>query len=219
MTPPFMYPGFERPGMAGWRRQVDDLLYEGEAIRDTVEFDGSQVVVTSHRVLAFTPEAEGANFTQVERPNVAGVDTGARAESSLLERAIRIGVLGAVLLVAGWIIDFGSILGDIDLGGGGAAGQLGIGNILGSLQQMLAILRNLDQYMLLGGALALLLAVGLAGVYWWQRERTLVIEVAGDDDIHIPRPSGAPDAASRLERAIAPEPSDNGRSPDPQAEA
>lgn len=205
--------------MAGWRSQVDDLLYEGEAIRDTVEFEDSRVVVTSHRVLAFTPEAEGANFTQVERPNVAGVDTGARAESGLLERAIRIGVLGAVLLVAGWIIDFGSILGDIDLGGGGAAGRLGIGNILGPLQQMLAVLRNLDQYMLLGGALALLLAVGLAGVYWWQRERTLVIEVAGDDDIHIPRPSEAPDAARRLERAIAPERSDRGRSPDPQAEA
>jgi hypothetical protein len=70
---------------------------------------------------------------------------------------------------------------------------------------VLAVLGNLDAYMRLFGALALLLAVVLAGVYWVLREKTLVIEVEGDEDIHLPTPgAGADTAVARLEGAIAP---------------
>lgn len=191
--------------MSNWRERAEELLYAGESIEGEVEIDDAHVLVTSHRVLAFTPEADGAIFQQADRPNVAGVSSGARAKSALLERGVRLGVIGGVLVVAGTVLDFGAILGDVDLTGGEAAGQVGMGGILGTLGTMLAMLRNLDQYMQSVGALCLLLAVALVGIYWHLREPTLLIEVEGDEDIQIPRPgSGTKAIADRLERAIAP---------------
>lgn len=201
--------------MAQWHRQVEELLYEGESIRETVDTGEAGVVVTTHRVLAFTPQREGANFRQVDRPNVEGVDTGAQAETQHLERAGKAGVIGAVLLGAGWFLDFGSLLGDVSLTGAASTEQIPLGSVMGPLQSMLNVLEQLDDYMLMGGALALLLAVLLVGVYWWQRDRTLVISVAGDDDVHLTRPANPTDAASRLERAIAPRPTDDGSEPSP----
>jgi len=192
--------------MSRWRDRIEGLLYEGEAVVETVELDGASVVVTSHRVLAFTPDLEGPNFRGVERPNVTGVSAGARAEAALLERTVKFGVVGAVLVVAGQVVDFGGIVGDVDLSGGQAAGQVGIGGILGPLQSMLDVLRNLDGYMQVAGALALLLAVVLGGVYWYLRESTLVVEVEGENDLHVPRPDDD-GVAQRLERAIALDPS------------
>lgn len=191
--------------MSQWRERAEELLYAGESIEETVEIDDAGVLVTSHRVLAFTPEAEGATFQQADRPNVASVSSGARAESALLERGVRMGVIGAVLVVAGAVLDFGAIVGDVDLTGGEAAGQVGLGGILGTLGTMLAVLRNLDQYMQLVGALLLLLGVVLVGVYWHLREPTLVIEVEGDEDIQVASPASGTEAiVDRLERAIAP---------------
>ncbi|MFB6232795.1 MAG: hypothetical protein ABEH61_00910 [Haloarculaceae archaeon] len=198
--------------MPRWRDNAAELLYDGESIQETVDFGDARVVVTSHRVLAFAPEIEGANFRQVDRPNVSGVTTGSQTESTLLERSVRFGVVGAVLIVAGSVIDFGSIVGDVDLGGGGAVGRVGLGGMLGALGAMLAILQDLDQYMQLFGALALLLAVVLFGVYWYLRDTTLVLRIDGDDDIHLPRPDDAAATADRLEDALRSRPSGD---PDP----
>jgi hypothetical protein len=189
--------------MTEWRGRVEELLYDGETVRETLSFDEASVVVTSHRVLAFTPEADGANFRQVERPNVAGVSTGAQSRSGLLERGLRYGVAGAVLVVAGQVVDFGSILGGVDLGGQ-ASREVGLGGILGPLQGMLNVLTQLDELMQMGGALALLLATALVGVYWFTREETLVVEVAGDEDVHVPRPADATAARDRLAAAVGP---------------
>lgn len=190
-----------------WHGQVEELLYEGESVQETVEMGASSVVVTSHRVLAFTPNSDGANFDEVQRPNVAGISTSAQAETSLLEQVGQIAVIGAVLLGAGWVLDFGAMLGTVSLSPDGAAtGQLGIGGVLGPLQTMLDVLRNLDYYLFIGGGLAMGLALLLLGVYVWQRDRTLAIEVAGGEDIHVPRPDKDSDAVARLERAIAPRP-------------
>jgi len=198
-----LWSGPLRQGMPRWRDRVAELLYDGESVRETVELDGGGVVVTSHRVLAFRPEMDGANFRGIDRPNVDGISTGAVTEAGLLERAIRFGVIGGVLVVAGTVIDFGSILGDVNLDTR-AAGQVGVGGILGPLQGLLDTLRNLDVLMQAVGALVLLLAVVLGGVYWYLREPTLVVEIAGGDDVHLPRPAGDDDAADRLRRAVAP---------------
>ena len=191
--------------MGQWDGRIEELLYEGESIRETVALGDSSVVVTSHRVLALTPETDGANFRQVDRPNVDGVGTGTESDTSHLERAVKAGVVGVVLVGAGWVIDFGAMLGDATLGGAGAD-RLGLGGVMQSLQQLLGVLRDLDHYMLLLGVLALLAGVAFLGVYLWGRERALVIRVAGDEDIHVPRPDGAADAARRVEAAMAPDP-------------
>ena len=76
---------------------------------------------------------------------------------------------------------------------------------MGVIGVVLAVLRNLDHYMQLVGALCLLLAVALLGVYWHLREPTLVIEAEGDEDIRVTRPTGGTEAVvDRLDRAIAP---------------
>jgi hypothetical protein len=184
-----------------WRQRVDDLLYDGETVRESVDLDGARVVVTSHRILAFTPDMDGANFQQADLPNVEGVGTGARTESRLLEPGLRIGVVGVVLVVTGLVVDFGGLVGGVDLGGG--AGSVGIGGMLGPVRSLLGLVRDLDQYLRLVGALALLLAVGLLSVYWYLREPTLTVAVAGGEDIHVPRVDD-PGAVSRIERALAP---------------
>jgi hypothetical protein len=191
--------------MSRWQRRVDDLLYDGESVRETIDIDTARVVVTSHRVLAFTPEMDGENFTQADRPNVAGVETGAEANANLLERGVRYGVIGAVLVATGLIVDFGSILGDVEFDAG-AAQEVGAGGLIGLTRTLLGIMTQLDFLLRVFGGLAIFLAAVLLGVYWFEREPTLVIALAGDDsDIRLPRPDDIESARSRLEAAIFPD--------------
>ncbi len=190
--------------MSGWRDRVGDLLYSGESIVESVDFESTSVVVTSHRVLTFDAEGDGATFQQVDRPNVEGISTGSQSDRGLLERGVKTLVIGVVLVGAGLVVDFGSIVGDVDLGGQSTQ-ELGIGGIMGTLQRFLGLISQLDYLMRVFGALALFLGVVFFGVYWLTRDRTLVIEVAGSDDIHVPRPSGnAGDYANHLERLVSP---------------
>jgi hypothetical protein len=79
---------FEDTGVA-WDGSVEDLLYEGESVERTVELADGWVVVTSHRLLASTPSAEGQNLRKVDRPNVVGVGMGHDGNRTLLERLAR----------------------------------------------------------------------------------------------------------------------------------
>lgn len=193
--------------MSRWQRRVDDLLYDGETIRESVDVETARVVVTSHRVLAFKPEMEGENFQQVDRPNVTGVGTGARSKRRLLRWGLLTGVWGGLLFVAGVWFDPGSILGEPVEFDASATDEFGLGGVMRMTQAMLALLWNLDTLLLVSGALVLSLAAVLLGVYWYLRTPTLVVAVAGEqNDVHIPRPAGATETATRLEQAILPEP-------------
>lgn len=187
--------------MSSWRDRVEELLYEGETVEDHVEWETASVVVTSHRVLAFTPETDGPNFSQVDWPNVDGLKAAAQSEVDLLRRGIRYGVMGVILVVTGQTIDFRSIVGDTSVGGS-AADQMGIGGIMSLVDSLLALMRQLDEGMQILGALALLLAAVLVGVYWHTREPTLAIEVAGGRDIHVPRADE--ETTERLRETLAP---------------
>lgn len=184
-----------------WRDRLDELLYDGESVEESVTVGDARVVVTSHRLLAFAPGIDGANFRQVDRPNVLGVSTGARSEPGHLFRALRWMAIGAVLVVAGTVVEMDDLVGGVDLGGGG---RIGVGGVLGVVRSMLDLLARLDELLQLFGALALLLGVVVLGVYAWTREPTLVVEVAGDEDVHLPRPDDASAVAARLEAALAP---------------
>jgi hypothetical protein len=193
--------------MSRWQRRVDDLLYDGETVREQLDVGTARVVVTSHRVIAFTPALDGENFRQADRPNVTGVEASALAWSGLRRRGLVAGAAGATLLVAGLAFDPKSIFGD-SLGlGTGTAGSVGLGGIMDATRSVFALLRNLDTLLVNVGALALLLAMVLLGVYWYLRTPTLVIRLAGEEeDLHVPRPEDAGDAATRLEAAIFPDP-------------
>jgi hypothetical protein len=189
-----------------WTSRVEELLYDGETIRDTISVEHARVVVTSHRVLTITPDRDGPNFQQVDRPNVVGVATGSDGNVALLGRGIRWTVIGLLMVGAGVLIDFESIVGSVNLTGSGA-GQVGFGGILGVVQGMLNLLRQLDVVLQVLGALGALLGVLVLGVYLLGRESTLVIRVAGDEtsDLHLPRPGDSGSIVERLDAAIFPD--------------
>jgi len=147
--------------MPRWQARVDDLLFEGEAVRESLDVGSSRVVVTSHRVLVFTPDLDGENFRKADRPNVTGVDTGALGKSSFLRRGLSIGVVGLVLLVAGLVFDPSSLFSDDMDVNSGAASEVGFGGIVEMTQSLFSLLLNLDLVLRTLGALALLLATVL----------------------------------------------------------
>ncbi len=179
-----------------WAEQVDGLLYDGESIQERVPVGAGGVVVTTHRLLAFTPDREGANFSQVDRPNVEGVDIRTGGEFHFLERAVKAIVVGVALLAAGFTVSLDGMVGGISLESGGAASAVGIGGMLGLLQTMLGLLAQLDDLMRVFGGLALAFGAVVLAVYLWSRERLLVVAVAGGEDIEL----AAPDDEAALDR-------------------
>ena len=173
--------------MARWSDRVDDLLYDGETVEESVDVGSATVVVTSHRVLVFTPDSDGANFHQVDRPNVTGVSVRAEGDRSFLTQGGRALLYGVVLFAAGMFLPLDAVLGGVALPS--TTGQLGIGGILGLFQTMLDLIRSIDDVMRAFGLLLVAFSVVPLGVYVWSRERTLEIGVAGEDDpIRIPTP-------------------------------
>jgi len=187
-----------------WVERANDLLYDGESVEAQVRVDSGGVVVTSHRVLAFTPDREGANYRAVDRPNVDGVTTTASGEFQFLQQAVKAIVVGIALVVAGMTVSLDGLVSGISLdSGGGAASAVGLGQMMGLLQTMLTLMARLDDLLRIFGALALVFGVVVLGVYLWSRERLLVISVAGDDDIELTAPEDE-DVLNRLEAALLP---------------
>jgi len=202
--------------MSRWQGRIDDLLYDGETVEETVDIDTSRLVVTSNRVLAFTPETDGEHFQQVDRPNVTGVTTAAGREGTMLTWSVALGALGAVLVAVGVVVDFDSLVGDVGAGNAEAGRRLGVGGVLETVQRLFELLAQLDDFMRLFGVLAVLGAVALFAVYRFLREPALVVETAGDDrDIRVPQPADDPDARTRLERALFPDAGRAGRESSP----
>jgi hypothetical protein len=187
-----------------WADHVTELLYDGESVVESIDAGDARVVVTSHRVLAFTPGGDGPAFRQVDRPNVVNVTAGARSEGGLLSRAARWGIIGLLLLGIGLVVDMDAFLGEVAIDGR-AGSQIGVSGILGLVQSLLDLLRRLDEFLVIAGLLVLALAAVALGAYGLTREATVVIGVAGDDpDIHLPREAVDETTVARLEAAIAP---------------
>jgi hypothetical protein len=171
-----------------WAGSVEDLLFDGETIRRTIEFENNRIVLTSHRLLAFTPDSDGENFKRVDLPNVADVRAGHVGESNLIQQGARFLLYGGVLLAVGVFVDFGSFVPTNAFGAGGeASGQLGVGGLLSTMSRFMRLLAEADRYARMIGAVLLLFSTFVFGVYLLTRDRALVIAVAGErEDIHVP---------------------------------
>ena len=186
-----------------WVEQAESLLYDGESVQEQVRVGDGGVVVTSHRVLAFTPDREGPNYRQIDRPNVEGVSLSTSGEFQFLEQAVKAIVVGIALVVAGMTVNLEGLVSGISLdSGGGAAGAVGLGQMMGLLQGMLSLLAQLDDLMRLFGGLALVFGAIVLGVYLWSREERLVISVAGGDDVELTATDE--DALHRIRAAVLP---------------
>lgn len=186
--------------MTDWRDRVDELLYDGERVTESVDVPAGRLVVTTHRLLAFTPDGDGANFRAVDRPNVESVRLSADGSGRYLRWTLRPLLLGAILLAAGTQLDIGDPLSSVDTSG---AGETGAGGIVSSITSVTSLLAVLDELMVAVGAVCLLVVALLLGLYLYSRERRLVVAVAGDDDVGVPVSGDRSATVARLEAALA----------------
>ena len=184
--------------------RVADLLYRGETMAESVEIDGNGVVVTSHRVLALTPELDGPNFRHVDRPNVTGVRVETVGASRWLRRTFQPFVLGLVLLAGGWTVDLDGLTSGLDSTSTETAGQTGVGGIVSMAEGLGRALALLDEVLLIGGALSLVVVVIFLALYARSRTRQLTVVVAGEDDLTVPLEREQPDAVATLRGALKP---------------
>jgi len=183
-----------------WRDQVDRLLYDGERVVENVGVGSSRLVVTSHRLLAFTPDEDGANFRAVDIPNVEDVRVATDGNRRYLRWTLRPLLLGGILLLAGSTLDIDDPLSSVDTGG---AGETGAGGILSTVSSLTGLLAVLDDVMLAIGALCLLVVALLFGLYLYSRETRFVVGVAGDADVELAGAGDQSAVVTRLETALA----------------
>jgi len=189
-----------------WAGSVTDLLYEGETVRREVTVGDNRVVVTSHRLLAFTPTRGGENYHQVDVPNVADIRAGYDGEGHLLVQAAQAFLYGLVLLAVGVFVDFGAFVPTGAFENTGAAGRIGLGGVIELMQRLLGLVARLDDVARAVGALLVLFAVFVLAVYLLTRDRAVVVRVAGEaDDVVVPASEDAVNAEAAvadLERAL-----------------
>jgi hypothetical protein len=188
--------------MSAWESRIEQLLYEGEEIRVQVGGEDVQVVVTTHRVLAFQPEDEGPKFRAVDLPNVTSVGRTTTGATEWLVRGGKWLVVGVALLAAGIIADFEGMLIGPDLQEG--IGQVGLGGILGLFSLLRTFFALIDDALLLGGLAATV--AGLAGIGWYlyTRQESVRIAVAGEEDILLPARSLSGPAIAKVAEATEP---------------
>ncbi|MFB6113792.1 MAG: hypothetical protein ABEJ58_06775 [Halodesulfurarchaeum sp.] len=187
--------------MAAWTDRVEQLLYEGEEVLMQVGGDSVTVVLTTHRVLAFTPETDGPNFRAVERPNVTGIVEESVGSARFLESGIKAIVVGIVLIVAGFLVNFDRVFnsGSVDPN---AAGNVGVGEVVSMIQVMQRLLSLVDDALLVFGAVITVAGGAVIGYYLRTREDVLTIQVAGDEDVQFPAGELSESDRSKLLGAI-----------------
>ncbi|MFP4529713.1 MAG: hypothetical protein ACLFNC_00325 [Halodesulfurarchaeum sp.] len=185
-----------------WQSHVDQLLFAGESVLAKVAGHEAALVVTSHRVLVFTPNVEGPNVRTFHRPNVTGLSKHASGTGRWLGAGAKWLVLGVALTIAGALLDLEGVIGDVSTEG--AASQTGvgwIGEMFGLFQTLFALL---DDVLFFGGLLAVFVGVGL--VLWYMRSRAAVVtvELAGRSDVELPAAGFSESDIGKLEDAIDP---------------
>lgn len=168
-----------------WADRANELLYDGESIRDAVDVGEHRVFVTSHRLLAFTPTVEsGANYRAVDLPNVTDVTDGGESDTTALKNAVAWGVLGLVLVVGGIVFEMGNLFTLPQNLESGAAG--GTGGIVSGFQTLVSLLSLLDEAFAVVGVGIVAVAGFYAYRYRQSRTAVVTIGVAGDADVRLP---------------------------------
>ncbi|AOW81222.1 hypothetical protein HTSR_2062 [Halodesulfurarchaeum formicicum] len=186
----------------GWQATPEALCYAGEEIEEHVTTREGAISVTSHRVLVFTPDGEGSNFQAIERPNVTGISKSAGGATRFLLTSAKWLLVGLVLAVAGWLLDFEGVLGPVSVGE--SAGQVGVDWIGGLFSFFTTAFALLDDLLLVGGVGALVVGLALLGWYWHTRAETIRIEVAGEEAVELPGAGVSDAAVQTLDRALEP---------------
>ncbi|AKH98616.1 hypothetical protein [Halanaeroarchaeum sulfurireducens] len=185
--------------MSDWHEDTEQLLYAGEEVLARAGQGSASVVVTSHRLLAFTPGHEGANFHAVDRPNVEGVDVETTGTRRLATAGAKVLLGGLVAIVVGVLVDFGALAASVPSPG---ADVPAAGGILGLLDGFRTALALADGVLFAVGGLLALAGAGAIGAYWLTRRRNVIVAVAGTEDLRLPDDGFSADDLKRLESAL-----------------
>jgi hypothetical protein len=162
--------------------EVSELLYDGETVEREVTFGSNRVVVTSHRLLAVTPDAPGANFRKIDRPNVEDVGIGTDSSPGHLVNAGGLVVLAVPLVAASRILSFDGMFEGLSTSRGAQA----IGVSTGFLDTLGFVFGLIDDALLWSGVVCLVLALPFVGLYVYSRTTVVRIDVAGGENVSFP---------------------------------
>jgi hypothetical protein len=179
------------------------FCYAGERVVAAESLGAGWAAVTSHRVLAYDPAADGRRFVAAARPNVSDVVVDASGDRRLLGWGLRAGVYGLAALgggVALRAVEFASAL-SVDPGAGSAP----VGGVLAVTDALVGMISLLTTLLLGGGALAVLVAVALVARYRRTRRPALVIERHGDGSIRLPATRSDGERVAALSAALSTE--------------
>lgn len=179
-----------------WQERVNELLFAGESVRERVAVGEGTILVTTHRLLAFTPERTDKQYWQVDLPNVREIEPAFRTSRGLRRMATKTLTVGLVLLGAGLFVELPMITPGST---GGAGTEIGV---FDAVEIGVSLLARLTELMLQVGSGLCLLAVVFGGLYWHRRVPTLVVHTAGNDpNIVVSRPA-EDEAIERLRTAV-----------------
>jgi hypothetical protein len=181
---------------AGVEPSVERRCYAGESVRASTPLGAGWAAVTSHRVLAYNPAADGRRFEAVDRLNVAGVDVDAAGDQRLLYWGLR-GLLYGLVAVGGGVVLRGMDLGETLSMEPGTTGAAPVGSVLAVTDALATALATLTTLSLLGGLALLVGGLALLGRYLRTRRPALVIERFGDEPLRLAAPRADGKRAAR----------------------
>ncbi|MFB6103273.1 MAG: hypothetical protein ABEJ73_12015 [Haloplanus sp.] len=164
----------------------DGLCYDGERVVAQEPLGEGWAAVTTHRVLAYNPAAEGQRFESVDRPNVSGIDVDASGDRRLLGWGLRAAVYGVAALGGGGALDALNLGATLSVDAGAEAAP--VGSVLAVTEALASALALLTTLLLVGGAVTVVVGLGLLGRYLRTRQPALVVERFGADPIRLSAP-------------------------------
>ncbi|AZH26163.1 hypothetical protein [Haloplanus aerogenes] len=180
------------------------LCYAGERVVERAPLGAGWAAVTTHRILAYNPTADGQRFEAVDRPNVSDVRVDADGDGQFLGWGLRAAVYGLAGLGGGVALRAMDLQSTLSMDA--SAGAAPVGSVLAVTDALAAALALLTTVLLVGGVALLVGALVLLGRYLRTRKPALVVERFGDDPVRLSAPQGDGERAARalstaLERA------------------
>jgi len=174
----------------------ETLCYNGERVVERAPLGAGWAAVTTHRVLAYNPAADGRRFEALDRLNVSDVSVDAAGDRRLLGWGLRAAIYGLAGLGGGVALramNLGATL-SMDPAGTGAAP---VGSVLAVTDALAAALGLLTTLLLVGGTALVVGALGLLARYLRTRRPAFVVERFGDDPVRLSAPRGDGERAAR----------------------
>jgi len=186
---------------AGTDAGPEALCFAGERVVERAPLGAGWAAVTTHRVLAYNPAADGRRFEAVDRPNVRGIDVDVSGDPRYPRWGLRAALYGLVGLGGGVALRALNVAGTLSVGE--TARSAPVGGVLAVTDAVAGAVATLATLLVGGGALLLLVAVALLGRYRRTRDPALVVDRFGDDPVRLPTPrSDGERAATTLSAAL-----------------